>query len=74
MRLSEAEPINLSQIYELISPMDRDPGDCQLFEQILASNEPNMKELGWRWTREFMIRLGNAHPIHNNPSVHESYL
>lgn len=68
----EERGINISQIYELISPMDKDPGNCELFERILGSDNVVglMEKRGYQWTVEFMKRINSAHPFHNNPSVH----
>lgn len=72
MAIPEQRGINVSEIYELIDPLSKDPGNCELFEQILLSDRVVglMRGKSYIWTVEFMMRINNAHPIHNNPSVH----
>lgn len=66
------EVINLTEIYEIIEPMDKNPSSCETYEEILSSNKvlKLVKKNSFRWAEALINRMNSAHTSHDNFDLH----
>jgi len=68
------KPINLSEIYRIIKPMDNNPSSCELFEKILSSRKvlKLTEKYGFRWAIALVERMNSVHTSHDNFNLHNN--
>ena len=64
--------INLSEIYKIIEPMDKNPSSCETYEKILSSKKvlKLVEKNGFRWAVALAERMSSAHTSHDNFNLH----
>lgn len=66
------EVINLTEIYEIIEPMDQNPSSCKTYEEILSSKKvlKLVEKNGFRWAEALIHRINSVHTSHDNFDLH----
>lgn len=66
------QKINLTEIYKIIKPMDKNPSSCETYERILSSQKvlSLVEKNGFRWAVALIERMNSAHTSHDNFDLH----